>query len=239
MDTTTAARLSEMMRNSYNAVAKEFSASRTRFFPELAFLAEHATPGGKVLDIGCGNGLLYPLMKERMVDYTGLDYSKGLLAEARRLHPFATFMEGDATAMPFADETFDAAFSFATLHHLPGKAIREQSVRETARVLKNGGVFVLSVWYLWQLADMSKYLWPLIRNMLPFSPLDPGDMITPFFNGKGMRYLHAFTTSELRHLLEQNGFAITGIEIIPRGTTRKNIVAVARKIQKTPNGIGV
>ena len=105
-------------RSTYNEVAKEFSATRVQFWDELVFLAEHATPGMRVLDIGCGNGRFYPLLEKRMITYTGLDNSSGLLKEATRLHPTVNFVEGNATALPFQDRTFDIAYSFATIHHI-------------------------------------------------------------------------------------------------------------------------
>ena len=118
-----------MTKDSYNDMAGEFSASRARFWEELAYLAEHATPGMRVLDIGCGNGRFYPLLKERSVDYVGLDNSRGLLEEARKSHPEVLFEEGDATALPFPNKSIDIAFSFATIHHIPGKRRRGYSSR--------------------------------------------------------------------------------------------------------------
>jgi tRNA (uracil-5-)-methyltransferase TRM9 len=149
MNKKKATRLSDMTRDSYDVFAAEFSASRADFWPELAYLAEHAVPNSRVLDIGCGNGRFYPLLAERNVDYTGIDNSVGLLAIAHEQHPFVTFMHGDATKLPFPDRSFDTVFSFAVLHHIPSRELRREFVREAARVLRPNGTLVLSVWNLW------------------------------------------------------------------------------------------
>ena len=72
-----AQKLLEASKDSYNNVAKEFSRTRAKFWDELTFLAEHATPGMKVLDVGCGNGRFFPVLSARQIEYTGVDNSQG------------------------------------------------------------------------------------------------------------------------------------------------------------------
>ncbi len=216
-------------RESYNNMASEFSATRAKFWEELEFLAEHAAPGMNVLDIGCGNGRFYPLMKARDVEYTGIDNSLGLLTEARRAFPNVAFTEADATALPFPDHSFDIAFSFATLHHVPSRALREKFIQEAARVLKPGSTFVLSVWELWTPKYFGKLLHDALRGLLGLTSLDIGDVMLTFGRAKHKRYLHAFTANELETLLEKNGFAIVGTDFAERTSGEKNIVVVAKK----------
>jgi ubiquinone/menaquinone biosynthesis C-methylase UbiE len=216
-------------RESYNKMAKEFSASRGKFWEELAFLAEHATPKMRALDIGCGNGRFYPLLHARGAVYTGLDNSKGLLDEARRGHPEGTFIEGDATALPFPDESFDIAYSFAVIHHIPSSALREKFATEAARVLMPGSTFVITTWDLWSPRHVLKFLQSAIKNIFELSPLDIGDAWLTFGKAKQKRYLHAFTIRELEGLLMHNGFTIVGTEIIERKSGEKNIVTIAKK----------
>lgn len=216
-------------RESYNTMAGEFSASRGKFWEELAFLAEHALPGQRVLDIGCGNGRFYPLLHERGAIYTGLDSSAKLLAEAGRAYPEATFTEGDATALPFPDQSFDIAFSFAVIHHIPSKALREKFIAEAARVLIPGSTFVITTWDLWSPRHFLKFLQSAISSIIGSSSLDVGDAWLTFGKAKQKRYLHAFTVRELKKLLTRNGFTIVGTEIIERKSGEKNIVTVAKK----------
>jgi SAM-dependent methyltransferase len=52
-----------------------------------------------------------------------------------------TVVEGDATAMPFADGSFSGAVSFTMLHHVPSPALQDRLLAEVYRALKPGGVF--------------------------------------------------------------------------------------------------
>lgn len=102
-----------------------------------------ATPGGAVLDVGCGMGDDVRALAE-IVGPTGrvvgLDFSQTFIAEARarsQQGPGNTaFARGDSCRLPFADDTFDAVRSERMLQHLrdPGSAVREM-----ARVVKPGG----------------------------------------------------------------------------------------------------
>jgi SAM-dependent methyltransferase len=53
----------------------------------------------------------------------------------------AKLVEGDATAIPFADERFAAVVCFTMLHHVPSPEKQDQLLREITRVLRPGGVF--------------------------------------------------------------------------------------------------
>lgn len=48
---------------------------------------------------------------------------------------------GDATAMPYADESFSAVLCFTMLHHIPSRRLQDQAFAEVTRVLAPGGVF--------------------------------------------------------------------------------------------------
>ena len=223
--------LTNETRESYDQVSREFSDSRAHFWTELEFLSEHATPGMRVLDVGCGNGRLYPVLKERQIDYTGIDYSAGLLKEAIRLHPDANFLVGDATKLPFPDKSFDIIFSFATIHHIPSKILRQKFASEAARVLRPGGTLILTAWDLWQPPRRVRYILALILNLNPFSRLDVGDMMLTFGKQKRKRYLHAFTTRALVKLLQKNNFDVVGTDVVARtsGSGQKNILVVAKQ----------
>jgi len=84
-----------------------------------------------VLDIGSGRGYLQDLVE----NYTGLDISPTV---ARFYHK--KFVLGSATAMPFPDSSFDAAWSIFVFEHVPNP---EQALRECRRVLRDGAVVML------------------------------------------------------------------------------------------------
>ena len=225
MEREAAEKIAEETRKTYDTVAGEFSRTRSTFWDELVFLSDHTKEGDRVLDIGCGNGRLFPLIKKGTAHYTGIDYSEGLIREAKHLHPDGKFVVGDATKLPFADNIFDIAYSFAVIHHIPSKKLRAQFIHEAARVLKPRGMLILTTWYLWQ----PKHLFKLLLCMNPFSSLDAGDLMLTFGKNSNVRYLHAFTERELSALLTKNGFTVTSIDIIAHGSREKNIVVVAQK----------
>jgi glycogen(starch) synthase len=92
----------------------------------------------RVLDVGGGYGRFAgPLSKRHEV--TLLDVSPEMLAEARQRHPGLRVVQGDARALPFPDESFDAVLAFDLLPHLPDL---EEALRELRRVARPGGEVV-------------------------------------------------------------------------------------------------
>ncbi len=93
-------------------------------------------PGDRVLDACCGTGDLAIAARKAGGDVTGLDFSEPMLARARAKNPDIDWVSGDATRMPFPDESFDAAtvgFGVRNLDDL------ERGLAELRRVLKPGG----------------------------------------------------------------------------------------------------
>lgn len=99
--------------------------------------------GLRVLDVASGPGYVAAAAAERETLVTGVDLSAGMVKLAQRLQPELDFVRGDAEALPFEDESFDAVVAnFAILH--VGRP--ERAVAEFARVLAPGGRLALSVW---------------------------------------------------------------------------------------------
>lgn len=224
-----AQKITEETRKTYDIVAGEFSTSRAKFWDELVFLAERMKPDDRVLDIGCGNGRLFPLAKKHAASYVGIDHSTGLIREATRLHPEGKFLVGDAAKLPFPDSMFDVCYSFAAIHHIPGRELRAQFVREAARVLHPGGILILTAWDLWNRKRFGDIVLSTLKSILGLTPLEAGDLMLTFGQNKAPRYLHAFTKRELVTLLIENGFMVESISVIPHGNKEKNIVVIAKK----------
>lgn len=101
-----------------------------------------------IVELGCGGGrnanaLLkrYPSAKLTAVDYSALsvektkDYNRDLIAAGR-----CTVLQGDVSALPFADGSFDLATAFETVYFWPGI---EACFTEVCRVLRPGGTFLI------------------------------------------------------------------------------------------------
>jgi demethylmenaquinone methyltransferase / 2-methoxy-6-polyprenyl-1,4-benzoquinol methylase len=100
-------------------------------------------PGDRVLDSCCGTGDLAISAAAAGGKVTGIDFSKPMLERARRKAPELEWVEGDSLALPFADESFDAATVGFGVRNL---AELERGLRELRRVLRPGGrVAVLEI----------------------------------------------------------------------------------------------
>lgn len=92
----------------------------------------------KILEVGCGPGALAQSLQAwyPQAEVTGLDLDSNFIAFARDRVPGVHFIEGDATSLPFEDESFDVTISYTVSDHVdPDSFFSEQ-----ARVLKTGGV---------------------------------------------------------------------------------------------------
>ena len=101
-----------------------------------------------VIDVGCGSGTTaIALCKTVGCRVTGVDLSGVRIANAidsledqpEEVREKVDFQKGSATDLPIEDQTFDRAWSQATIYHVPDKV---KVLEEVYRVLKPGGVFV-------------------------------------------------------------------------------------------------
>ncbi|RIK10639.1 MAG: demethylmenaquinone methyltransferase [Acidobacteria bacterium] len=102
--------------------------------------AVDASPGERVLDIAAGTGTSSEPFADRGVDVVPADFSLGMLREGYRRRPDLPFTAADATALPFADGSFDVvtiSFGLRNVVDVDG------ALREFLRVARPGGRLVL------------------------------------------------------------------------------------------------
>jgi SAM-dependent methyltransferase len=103
--------------------------------------AVHA--GSSLLDLCCGPGYGAAAAVARGARAIGIDFSLAMVEAARKLHSAAAFQQGDAEALDFEDENFDAVICSFGVNHLPDP---EKALREACRVLRPKGRFAFSMW---------------------------------------------------------------------------------------------
>ena len=93
-----------------------------------------------VLDLGCGTGVLFPLLTQFTQGYTkifAIDFAHRMtLAAARKSHRSFRIICGCAQHLPFSDDTFDRIIAFHVFPHIHHKV---QALQECRRVLKPEG----------------------------------------------------------------------------------------------------
>jgi SAM-dependent methyltransferase len=126
----------------------------------------HVTSGTRLLDAGCGAGLMALLASLRGAQVTCLDASAPLLAITRERLPNAEIREGDLEALPFGDKRFDAVAAVNSLFYASDMAA---AARELARVARSGGRVVATAWGA---SEFLSTVFPALGPLMP--PIPPG-----------------------------------------------------------------
>jgi SAM-dependent methyltransferase len=96
----------------------------------------------RLLDIGCGVGLIHPYIAPELAEVIGVDVALDALAEARKANPSIPYQGYDGAALPAADGAFDAAMTICVMHHVP-PAQWSAFVADAMRALRPGGLFMV------------------------------------------------------------------------------------------------
>jgi SAM-dependent methyltransferase len=168
-------------------------------------------PFGPGLDLCCGTGAGLPVLAAVCRGpLTGVDFSAGMLAQARRAHPDAAWVRADARDLPFA-AAFDLAVSFGALGHFQ-PAERPALFAGVHRALRPGGVFAFplagpppltSRWY-WALAGFDLAM--RARNAIWRPPF--------------VMYYRTCALSSVRADLAAAGFTVTTVPLTALGQRR-------------------
>ena len=143
----------------------------------------------RALDSGCGAGALALALAPHVREVVGVDLVPELLELARQRaerFPNATFIEADATKLPFERGSFDLAGSLRTLHHV---ARPELLVSELARVVVPGGRVLV------------------VDQIAPLDPLAAVEL-NAFERTRDPSHTRALSDVDMRTLFEANGLVL-------------------------------
>jgi len=128
------------LRETFDAIASSFDETRDEPWDDVREFVE-GREGAVALDLGCGNGRHLDLLRERFNTAVGMDFSLSMLQLCD-----GAVVRGDLTRLPFADSCANCVLCVAALHHLPSHEERLDALEEIARVLRDDGDALVSVW---------------------------------------------------------------------------------------------
>lgn len=217
----------DSVKKTYDSIAEDFSKTRNHAWDEFKVFKKYIKSGDFIVDVGCGNGRFYKFLSEKRKDkpiYLGLDTSKKLLKEAKKLNPKATFKVGNLIKLPLKDDSSDVTVCIAAIHHIPSKSLRKIAVYELSRITKPNGKLILSVWNLREQKKYRKHRFDaFVRYLLTRGSYEKRGLLIPWGKEKLPRYYYAFKAKEIEKLLK------THFKIIKKSKD-KNLTYICEKL---------
>src|SRR5690625_2863825 len=139
-DPTQVASMFDEVAQNYDLTNDVLTFGIDRMWRRAAFAAVDARPGQRVLDLAAGTGTSSVPYAEAGIDVVPCDFSEGMVAVGKQRRPDLPFVVGDATALPFANDTFDAVTISFGLRNVVNTA---RGLAEMFRVTKPGGRVVV------------------------------------------------------------------------------------------------
>jgi len=221
MDLETRNKLLALNNVFYDQFASSFSATRHQVQPGVRKLIDDMVDAHTILDVGCGNGTLARALVEKSFQgtYLGVDMSQDLISEAKKLlgtpsqdqfQFFTTDLVSPDWHQSLPIHLFDWLVSFAVLHHIPGKELRNEIVRRFATLVDRKSFLVISVWQWQNSPRLKKRVLPWSTVAIDKENLDEGDVLLDWRAGEtpGLRYVHTFDDDELAKLAKNGGFQV-------------------------------
>src|SRR5438874_4716015 len=122
---------------------------------EAALDALEVGPETRMLDVGCGAGMVLRLAADRGADVAGLDASEGLIEHARSRVPGAPIVQGEIEELPYEDATFDVVTGFNSFQYAARPAT---ALAEAERVVVASGRVLLLNWAPAEQCEAAAYL---------------------------------------------------------------------------------
>lgn len=211
------------LKEQYDQMSQTFSESRKKhLWPELLAYLSRLKAGDRVLDMGAGSGRLFKGIPPD-VEYIGLDISPGMLKEAKRNQPHATFFEADVLDNKSMNHLgqFDYVFVIALAHHLD-----EQELIKLFFSVKNklspNGIAILSCWRLFNKKYIKYHLRQFFKKIIkknlryveiPFSISNGKEAVRIIY-----RTCYAYDIIKLKALANQ-----VGLKVITHSKSKANL----------------
>jgi ubiquinone/menaquinone biosynthesis C-methylase UbiE len=180
-------------REYFDQIADKWDEMRRTFFGDgvrrAAVQAAGVGAGAVVADVGTGTGFMAEAALDAGATVIGIDNSDGMLAQVRERFAGRTFeaRRGDTDALPLASGEADAVLANMVLHHAPDPPA---AIREMARVLKPGGMLVITD------ADSHNHEWLRTEQHDRWLGFDRGDL-DRWFREAGLEHVSVGDTREI------------------------------------------
>jgi len=180
--------LVELTINSYDEYAEEYSRFHFKesFENRLETFIKFLPDKKLVLDVGCGCGRDTRYLIERGINAIGIDLSKGIIEQARRFVPKATFIQMDMRKLEFEELSLSGILAMASVFHIPKRQMPDLLI-DFRRILKNDGLLYICV-----MAGSGE---KMVEKSVAFG-------------GMGPRFFAFYDMKELSNLLDQAGFKV-------------------------------
>lgn len=168
---------------------------------EIIARARPIGPSDRILDLGCGTGIVARKLRERLgggARITGVDMNGQMLAVARKAAPEIDWREANAMSLPFADASFDIVVCQQMLQFVPDPLV---ALAEIRRVLVPGGKVVFATWRP--------------RHEIPFFEV-LGKIVEKHLGPCNEKRFRLGDDAELRRLLAEAGFANVALDVVTR-----------------------
>jgi len=145
----------------------------------------------RILDVGCGVGLIHPHLASSVDELHGIDISQESISLARRNNPSVRYLAHQGDTLPYDDGTFECAYAICVLHHVP-PAQWQGFISEMVRVVRSNGMVLIIE---------HNPLNPATQWVVRSCELDQGAVLLPFWKLRHMMAVAGIVAVDVRHIL--------------------------------------
>lgn len=173
----------------YSQIASRFDKTRYNKWTSVHKFIDSIPSHSYVVDLGCGNG---KYLYRSDLSYTALDNCPEFIEIVRNKYPDVQTITADVTNTMLEENSYNACYSIAVIHHLSVVRRRKQLIDEIYRILVPGGIALITAW-----SSVHQE-----RKILKKSTnLGNNDYLIPWENNL-LRFYHLFEEGELESLLD-------------------------------------